>query len=60
MNSSKKSIDKLMVCPICALEMRNALAGLPKDTPFTGTMANEMYEEALEERRKHEKAIGPN
>ena len=55
MHSTKKSLDNLVVCPICALELRNAEMGLPKDTPFSGEQANIMYEDALEERRENEK-----
>jgi hypothetical protein len=35
------------LCPICALKVRNALHGLPEDTPFQGEIAQQMYEEAL-------------
>lgn len=34
------------MCPICALKKRNAMHGLPEDTPFHGEMANWMWEEA--------------
>ena len=37
------------VCPICALEIRNKLHGLPAGTPFSGEMAQEYYKQALEE-----------
>lgn len=38
------------MCPICALKLRNETAGLPADTPFTGTRASELYDLAIEER----------
>lgn len=34
------------ICPLCALQIRNQQHGLPPDTPFTGTIAGEMWEEA--------------
>lgn len=34
------------ICPLCALEMRNAYHGLPKDEPFTGTQACANWQEA--------------
>ena len=34
-------------CPICALKIRNEMHGLPKNTPFTGSQAQESYEEAV-------------
>jgi hypothetical protein len=37
----------IRLCPICALKERNALHGLPEDTPFQGPIARQMYEEAL-------------
>ena len=43
--SSEGNIKR--ACPICALEARNRIHRLPKDTPFAGTMANKMYEEAI-------------
>jgi hypothetical protein len=39
----------ILVCPICALDLRNQIHGLPKGTPFQGPIAQEMYEEMLEE-----------
>lgn len=39
----------LDLCPLCALELRNTIHGLPLDTPFQGEIAQELYEEALEE-----------
>jgi hypothetical protein len=42
------------LCPICALEERNKTLGIPLDTPFTGEMALEMYEQALEEVKQNE------
>ena len=33
-------------CPLCALEHRNLLHGMPMDTPFHGEMAAAMWEEA--------------
>lgn len=34
------------LCPICALIIRNESAGLPIDTPFSGEIANELFERA--------------
>lgn len=39
----------LDVCAICALEIVNTTCGLPLDTPFQGTMAKQLYEEAVKE-----------
>jgi len=33
-------------CPLCALVIRNRISGLPDNTPFTGTRAGELWEEA--------------
>ena len=44
------------MCPICALRLRNALAGLPADTPFTGTMAKRLHRLALDHIAGKEKA----
>jgi hypothetical protein len=41
------SAGAVTLCPICALEVRNELHGLPEDTPFQGEVARAMYEEAL-------------
>jgi len=38
------------VCPICALGIRNAMMGI--DMPFTGEMASQLYDDALEEKSK--------
>lgn len=35
------------VCPICALEIRNKMHGLPEGTPFRGEMAQGLYDDAL-------------
>ena len=35
-------------CPLCALEIRNKMHGLPLDTPFHGEIANDMWHEAKE------------
>lgn len=40
--------EYISVCPICALKIRNKIHGLPEDEPFTGTIANQLYEEAVE------------
>jgi hypothetical protein len=37
----------IVVCPICALKIRNEHLGLPEVTPFQGGIAQEMYEDAL-------------
>lgn len=39
--------DYVTTCPVCALRIRNAHHGLPANTPFTGTIAARMHEEAL-------------
>ena len=36
------------MCPICALKVRNLLAGLPEDTPFHGEIAQRLYQEAVQ------------
>ena len=36
------------LCPICALERRNKLHGLPPNTPFQGGEAHRLWTEALE------------
>lgn len=36
------------ICPLCALENRNAAHGLPADTPFHGEIAAAMHAEAVE------------
>jgi hypothetical protein len=43
----------VVICPLCALLLRNETHGLPLNTPFTGEMANVMYEEAVEYKQKH-------
>jgi hypothetical protein len=40
------------ICAICALEWRNEHHGMPKNTPFTGTRAQELYEMAVKHRKK--------
>ena len=35
-------------CPICALYHRNRQHGMPLNTPFTGTMAGEYYDRAVQ------------
>ena len=42
-------------CPLCALEARNKMAGLPLDTPFHGEMALEMWEEASAIRKERKR-----
>ena len=37
------------MCPICALRTRNEMHGLPPDTPFQGEMAQQMYEDFVED-----------
>jgi hypothetical protein len=34
------------ICPICALQKRNEISGLPKNAPFSGEHAQFMLEEA--------------
>jgi len=41
-----------LMCPLCALKVRNNLHGVPEDTPFRGTIANKHWEEATEYARK--------
>lgn len=40
-------------CPICALKVRNAFAGLPADTPFSGPAARSMHDRAMEYLETH-------
>ena len=40
-----------LICPICALKMRNEQHGLPKGTPFTGEQLV-YYKKAIEYRKK--------
>ena len=54
-NKERKYVQRLMfnegcilVCPICALKIINEMHSLPEGTSFTGTLAQEMYEEELE------------
>jgi hypothetical protein len=35
------------MCPLCALKIRNRLAGLPADTPFQGRLAKELHAKAV-------------
>ncbi len=42
------SEGRFTYCPICALELRNEMSGLPEGTPFQGEIANRMWEEAKE------------
>lgn len=37
------------MCPICALAERNAIFGMPADTPLTGTIAKTLHKQALAE-----------
>jgi hypothetical protein len=34
-------------CPLCQLKTRNMTHGLPLDTPFSGTIAQGLVEDAL-------------
>lgn len=36
------------MCPICALVIRNTMHGLPIDTPFSGEIASNMHDDAVE------------
>jgi hypothetical protein len=36
-----------LICPLCALEIRNKAHGLPINTLFQGEQAQEFYNEAL-------------
>ena len=36
------------LCPICALDVRNQMIGLPAGTPFQGEIANDMYEDMID------------
>lgn len=40
------------LCAICALERRNEALGAPKDAPFTGSMAQSMFEKTVEYYKK--------
>ena len=40
-------IRPLEIYPICALKIRNKIHDLQEGTPFTGEMAQAMYEEAI-------------
>lgn len=54
---SPMSVDgtSTLVCPICALKIRNKVQGLPEDTPFQGGVSQAMrYEEAVEFIRSEE------
>ena len=42
-----------LMCPLCALKVRNNLAGLPEDTLFEGTIANEHWKEATKYAREN-------
>ena len=42
-----------LMCPLCALKIRNDIHGLPKDTPFTGTIAHQHWEEATKYAREN-------
>jgi hypothetical protein len=44
--------DYCFVCALCALKIRNAVAGLPPDTPFSGPIAAKMHKDALAHLRK--------
>ena len=35
------------ICLVCALKIKNDICGLPKKTPFKGTIAKQFYKEAL-------------
>ncbi len=35
------------LCAICGLERRNEALGVPKDTPFTGSMAQDFYDRTV-------------
>jgi len=55
--TSLMSVDdaSTLVCPICALKIRNKMQELPEDTPFQGGVAQAMmYEEAVEFLRSEE------
>lgn len=52
MNDIRKSSVKC--CPICALEIRNKMHRFPKDTPFSGSIANQHYLEELKYEIKRE------
>lgn len=43
------------LCAICALKIRNQIHGLPKNTPFQGKIAQEMYKKAKEIRKRRNK-----
>lgn len=45
--------DELDTCPICALRDRNQIHGVPRETPFTGTMAHAMFLQAVEHLGAH-------
>lgn len=47
MGGGGEGLRQIMLCAVCALEVRNADLGLPKNTPFQGEIANDMYEEAM-------------
>lgn len=40
-------LQQMVICPLCALENRNAIHGLPPDTPFEGPMAAELHRRAV-------------
>lgn len=47
-------ITRVKKCPICALKFRNRLNGLSEETPFSGTKAQELYNEAVEHLRQND------
>ena len=38
---------RIECCPICALNLRNAQTGLPKETKFSGEIASSFYSQAV-------------
>jgi hypothetical protein len=44
-------------CPICALQDRNEIHGLGKETPFGSQRADEMFKQSVEHLQKQTKPI---
>lgn len=43
------------VCPLCALDIRNKMHGMPSDTPFMGKAAAALWREADDWVKQQEK-----
>lgn len=52
-SSFKGQLTHTRLCAVCGLLASNATMGLPLDTPFEGTIAKQMYKEAVKYKAKH-------